>query len=116
MSDTKIDSLSSRMKPLACELIAKCIEARIDVRIIETLRSKERQAELIEKGVSWTTNSKHLTGDAIDIAPVAVLPLKNWAPYHPHWNVIGEIGENLGLSWGGRWHVRDCAHFEFTGG
>ena len=28
------------------------------------------------------------------------------------WHRIGEIGESLGLRWGGRWKQRDMGHFE----
>lgn len=112
--DARLDSLSARFRPLAFELIARCVEEKIDVRIIETGRTAERQAELIEQGVSWTLRSKHVTGNAIDIAPTAVLSLKGWAPAHPHWIRIGEIGERLGLRWGGRWRIPDKAHFELV--
>lgn len=110
--NAKLDDLSTRFRPLACELIARIVEAKIDVRIIETLRTAERQAELIEQGVSWTVKSKHIAGEAIDLAPTAVLALKGWAPGHSHWRIMGEIGERLGLRWGGRWKIPDCAHFE----
>jgi hypothetical protein len=36
----------------------------------------------------------------------------------PAWNdkalyaQMGKIGEELGMTWGGRWKVRDCPHFE----
>ncbi len=37
---------------------------------------------------------------------------------HPDWTEVGEAGESLGLTWGGRWLGRkvDCAHFEFHPG
>ncbi len=108
----RLDDLSGRFRPLAFELIARCVEAGICPRIVETLRTPERQRDLIAKGVSWTADSRHLTGDAIDVAPVECLSMKNWAPSHPHWTLMGEIGERLGLRWGGRWKVRDCCHFE----
>lgn len=109
---TRLDDLSDRFRPLAFELLARCVEAKIQVRIIDTLRTLDDQRKNIEKGVSWTLDSRHLTGDAIDLAPVAVLKEKNWAPDHPDWLVIGEIGEKLGLIWGGRWKHRDMGHFE----
>lgn len=36
----------------------------------------------------------------------------NWDTEHPHWKRLGEIGESLGLAWGGRWKMRDYPHFE----
>ena len=40
-----------------------------DFVVIEGVRSKERQKELVAKGASKTMNSRHLTGHAVDIAP-----------------------------------------------
>jgi peptidoglycan L-alanyl-D-glutamate endopeptidase CwlK len=107
----KLEDLSDRMRPLAVELL-RLARLEFPVAIIETLRTPEQQAINVKNGVSWTLHSKHLTGDAIDVAPSAVLLLKNWAPLHPDWLRLGEIGEALGLVWGGRWKRRDCPHFQ----
>jgi uncharacterized protein YcbK (DUF882 family) len=119
--DTKLDSLSDAFRPKAMELIARCIEHNVPVKIINTLRTPEEQKRAIANGVSWRTDSLHLIGNAIDIAPIEVLQLKNWAPDHESWMRIGVIGESLGLVWGGRWGQkggkakRDCSHFELAG-
>lgn len=39
-----------------------------DFAVIEGLRTKERQRQLVEKGASKTLNSRHLTGHAVDLA------------------------------------------------
>lgn len=113
----RLDDLSVKMRPLAFELIARALEAGVVVRIVDTLRTPAEQAANIANGVSWTRNSKHLPdgsgkANAIDLVPVSVISLKNWAPSHPHWQILGKIGESLGLRWGGRWRQRDMAHFE----
>ena len=38
--------------------------------ITEGLRTKERQRELFAKGLSKTLNSRHITGHAVDFAPL----------------------------------------------
>lgn len=43
--------------------------SEIDFSVHEGLRSVEQQRKNMSKGVSWTMNSKHLTGDAIDLVP-----------------------------------------------
>ena len=43
---------------------------RTDFTVIEGVRTKERQKELLYKGVSKTMNSRHITGHAVDIVPV----------------------------------------------
>lgn len=112
----RLDDLSQAFRPLACELLARCIEAGIMVMIVDTLRTPEQQAANIRNGVSWTTKSRHLTGDAIDICPFDTWALHGvdklqWAD-DPTWTRIGEIGERLGLIWGGRWTQKDLGHFE----
>lgn len=113
----RLDDLSSDFKPLAFEFLARLVEAGIPVMVVDTLRTPEEQAENIRKGVSWTPNSRHLTGDAIDICPYAVYELHGadklqWDAGDPVWTRVGKIGESVGLIWGGRWKVRDLGHFE----
>jgi peptidoglycan L-alanyl-D-glutamate endopeptidase CwlK len=112
-----LDDLSPIFKPLAIELLARLCEAGIPVLVVDTLRTYSEQEENIRRGVSWTRNSKHLTGEAIDIAPYDEYRLHGpdklqWNAEDPVWQKIGEIGESLELTWGGRWRVRDMGHFE----
>ena len=46
-----------------------------DITMLEGLRSKTRQRELVAKGASKTMKSKHLEGKAVDIAPY---PIPEW--------------------------------------
>lgn len=119
-----IDDLSPEMRKLATELIVRCVEQKIMIFIVDTLRTKEEQAANIAKGVSWTMNSKHLTGDAIDVAPYETYVLHGanklkWDSEDPVWERIGKIGESIGLKWGvwkkdkaGKLHNIDKGHFE----
>lgn len=117
----KLADLSDRFRPLAIELIARCVEAGIAVMIVDTLRTPEEQAINIANGVSWTKNSRHLTGDAIDLAPYDVYQLHGadklqWDNKDPAWQVMGKIGEALNLRWGGHWQQKDMGHFEYPNG
>jgi peptidoglycan L-alanyl-D-glutamate endopeptidase CwlK len=112
-----LDDLSPAFKPKAMELLARLCEAGIPVLITDTLRTPAEQAEFIRKGVSWTKNSRHLTGDAIDLVPYVIFQLNGedklqWDAGHPVWAKVGGIGERLGLTWGGRWKQRDMGHFQ----
>lgn len=114
----RLDDLSPRFRPLAVEFLARIVEAGIAVIIVNTLRTPAEQADNLARGVSWTTNSKHLTGDAIDLAPFDIYQLHGadklkWNGDDPVWFVIGRIGEALGLRWGGRWREKDLGHFEY---
>lgn len=115
----KLNDLSPRFRPLACELLARCVEAGIPIMIVDTRRTPEEQAENLRRRVSWTLESKHVTGDAIDVAPFEVYQLYGadkirWNADDPVWYAIGHIGEAIGLRWGGRWKVRDMGHFEYV--
>ena len=64
-----------------------------------------------KRAATWTLESKHLRGEAIDI-----VPLKNgqywWTAPAAVWTRMGEIGEANGLTWGGRWKHADTPHYE----
>lgn len=108
------------MRPLAVEFLARLVEAQIPVLVVDTLRTKDEQKANVAKGVSWTLNSKHLTGDAIDVCPFDVYQLAGpdklqWDGKDPVWKRIGLIGESVGLLWGGRWRkTPDMGHFEYA--
>jgi peptidoglycan L-alanyl-D-glutamate endopeptidase CwlK len=113
-----LSDLSPRFRPLAVELIARCAEAGIPLFIVDTLRTSTEQEQNILKGVSWTKNSKHLVGDAIDVCPYEEFKIAGpdklaWNASSTIWVKIGEIGEDLGLVWGGRWKQKDLGHFEY---
>lgn len=119
---TSLDDLSPRMLPLANRFLAKLMEARIPVMIVTTKRSVQEQAEKVKQGLSWTMNSKHLTGDAIDVAPYAIYDLHGpdkamWDETDPIWLKIGAIGQACGLKWGvvnSKGERKDLGHFEVT--
>lgn len=115
----RLDDLSPRMKPLAMELLARCLEDGIPLAIVDTLRTPAEHAANLAKGVSWTIRSKHLDGDAIDICPYSTWSLHGpdklqWDAADPIWTRLGQIGEGLGLRWGGRWKQKDLGHFEYV--
>ena len=85
--------------------------------VIEGLRSLERQRLLVKQGKSWTMRSKHLVGNAVDIAP-----LVNGKPF---WYWTGGFYDRLAdvmklaardrqvpVTWGGDWTKRDGPHWE----
>jgi hypothetical protein len=125
----RLDGLSATFRPLAVELLARAVEAGIPVLIVETLRTWEDHQRNRATGRSWVKLSKHLDGaqyrhtepgsDAIDIVPYEVYQAAGpdklaWDPTFPAWQTLGEIGESLGLRWGGRWKQRDMGHFELV--
>ena len=61
--------------------------------------------------ITWTLDSKHLRGLAIDIAPVKGGHVW-WQAPHAVWERMGQIGESNGMNWGGRWKNKDGPHYE----
>lgn len=61
---------------------------------------------------TWTLKSKHLEGRAIDLAPSQDGKAIWWAAPALVWERMGEIGESVGMAWGGRWKNKDSPHFE----
>lgn len=82
--------------------------------VVEGRRSLARQRELVRKGASKTLNSKHLTGRAVDIAPLVNGKLSwEWRDFKPVIEaakaVAADMGVpmNFGYDWG--W---DAPHLE----
>lgn len=72
LSKASIEKLSS-VKPELQKVIYKSFETMpFDVIVLEGIRTKARQKELYAKGASKTMKSKHLTGDAVDLAPYPI--------------------------------------------
>ena len=99
--------------------LRKVEEAGLHIMITETWRSKERQEWLYAQGrtrpgavVTWTLQSKHRDGLAIDIAFVK----DGKVTYEGDWQNLGVLGEAVGLNWGGRFpQIPDKPHFELNG-
>jgi peptidoglycan LD-endopeptidase CwlK len=114
----RLDDLAPHFRPLAVEFLARCVEEGLHVLIVDTRRTPAEQEIYLKRGVSWTRQSKHLTGEAIDVCPYAVWNLHGpdklqWDAGDPVWQRLGALGESLGLVWGGRWTtLRDMGHFE----
>lgn len=115
-----LNDLHPSFRPFAVELLARLTEAGIQVVIVDTLRTPAEHAVNLVNGTSKAKRSKHLDGLAIDVAPYEQWNLHGpdklqWNTRDPVWQRIGEIGERLGLRWGGRWiDPHDPGHFEMA--
>jgi peptidoglycan L-alanyl-D-glutamate endopeptidase CwlK len=118
MNKTSLVLLEPAFRSKVQVFLSELVRRRIFVAVLETWRSPERQAELVEQGKSQTLDSKHLHGLAIDIAPVREYvdgKVKSiiWDTRHPVWKEIAASAKELGLKWGGDWtDFRDYVHFE----
>jgi len=82
----------------------------------EGLRTKERQAYLVEKGASKTMNSRHLTGDAVDLAPIVDNKVSwDWKHFHPLAEAVKQAAKEVKVEveWGGEWKsFPDAPHWQ----
>lgn len=70
LSQKSLNKLAG-VHPDLVKVIKRAIEITpVDFTVIEGLRTKEQQAYYVKKGVSKTMRSRHLTGHAVDIAPI----------------------------------------------
>lgn len=88
----------------------------IDFTVLEGLRTKERQKQLVAKGASKTMNSYHITGHAVDIAPLVDGKVTwDWKYYNQLAPVIKQVAKELGvnITWGGDWKsFKDGPHWQ----
>lgn len=88
----------------------------IDFTVLEGLRTAERQKQLFAAGATKTLNSRHLTGHAVDIAPVIDGEVTfAWPPYYVLAGEVKAAALELGIpiTWGGDWKTfKDGPHWE----
>lgn len=86
----------------------------VDFTVIEGLRTKERQAELMKQGFTRTLNSRHIIGQAVDIVPLPV-DWNNHKPFHLVADAMKKAADELGvkITWGGDWKsFKDLPHYQ----
>lgn len=67
LSQKSLDNLKGVKDPLV-NVVKRAIEiSQIDFKVLEGIRTPERQKELLARKVTQTLKSKHLTGDAVDL-------------------------------------------------
>lgn len=128
--------LVPKAEALAIALRERCDDMGIHIIFVYTRRTTAEQAALYAQGrepiqavndkrhaagmapitekenedeVTWTLNSRHLSGEAFDIA-IMINGKIDW--YTPLYQTVGQIGEDLGLCWLGRTKKTDAGHFE----
>lgn len=98
-----------------------------DIMVLEGVRSKERQAQLVAAGASKTLDGRHLKGSdglghAIDLAPVLDTDGDgtkeiswHWPHYYQLAPIVKAAAEKLKVPvvWGGDWpNFKDGPHWE----
>lgn len=106
------------VNPALVQVVKRAIQITpIDFIVVEGLRTKERQAYLFEKGATKTMNSRHLTGDAVDLAPIVNNKVSwDWKDFYPLAEAVKEAAKQLRteVRWGANW--RKLSETEFVNG
>lgn len=106
--------------PLLCAVIIEGIldyksDHGLDVVVIEGGRSRSRQRKLFDAGKSWTLDSNHLYGIAVD---VAIFDGKQVSWHVPLYADLAASVDavatrlNCDIVWGGNWQQVDAGHFQ----
>ncbi len=108
--------------PALVAVVRKAISiSRVDFTVLEGVRTFEKQREYFAAGKSQTMNSKHLTGHAVDLAPILDTDGDgdselSWNPTHflPIADAMFQAASDLHvqLTWGGRWQWKDYPHWQ----
>jgi peptidoglycan LD-endopeptidase CwlK len=100
----------------------------IPFTILEGLRTSDRQRQLVAAGASRTMNSRHITGHAVDIAPIVDInndgkvtseEMFTWHLYRKLAPIIkaAAAAEKVPIEWGGDWvRFRDGPHWQLPRG
>lgn len=98
-------------------VVKRAIEiTQIDFTVLEGVRSKTRQEQLVKAGASQTMRSRHLTGHAVDLgAYVAGSVRWDWPLYNQLADAMKKAAAELKvpIEWGGDWTtLKDGPHFQ----
>ena len=116
LSQKSLDRLSG-VHPDLVAVVRRAIEiTETDFTVLEGVRSKARQAQLVASGASQTLNSRHITGHAVDLGAWVDGEVRwDWPLYHKIAAAMKEAAKelNVAIVWGGDWRTfKDGPHFE----
>lgn len=92
------------------------------LRVTDGRRTREEQEALFAAKKTWTMNSRHLDGGAVDLAILTAnrkealwdLPLYRQLNEHMQKAASVVLGTWQALTWGGKWKQVDAVHWELN--
>lgn len=119
LSDKSLEKLNG-VHPDLVSVVKLAIDlTEVDFVVLEGLRSKDRQRELVNKGASKTMNSRHITGHAVDLGAYVGEIRWDWPLYDKIAKAMKEAAYqiNVKIEWGGDWKsFKDGPHFQLPKG
>lgn len=115
LSQRSLDRLSG-VKPQLVAVVRRAIElTSVDFGVTEGLRTVETQRRYVDTGKSQTMDSKHLTGDAVDL--VAYIDGQVSWELNVYDNIAdamkqAAIEQDVGLRWGAAWNIPDICRWD----
>lgn len=118
LSQKSLDRLSG-VHPDLVAVVKRAIEITdVDFAVLEGVRSKARQEQLIKAGASQTMRSRHLTGHAVDLGAYVGGSVRwDWPLYDKIALAMKAAALELqvAIEWGGDWNsFKDGPHFQLT--
>ena len=121
LSQRSLDRLKG-VHPDLVKVVKRAIEiSEYDFMVVEGLRTKETQAEYVKKGVSETMNSRHIIGQAVDLAPLENGVI-DWNNKKGQFDAVAKAmlqaakELNVKITWGGTFkRLVDKPHFQIEG-
>lgn len=103
--------------PDLVKVVERAIEiTEIDFAVLEGVRSKTRQEQLVKTGASQTMLSRHLTGHAVDLGAYVAGSIRwDWPLYHKLAVAVKQAAAELQIpiEWGGDWTTfKDGPHWQ----
>jgi peptidoglycan L-alanyl-D-glutamate endopeptidase CwlK len=102
--------------PDLVRVIRRALElTTVDFVVVEGLRTVARQKQLLAAGASKTMNSRHLTGHAVDLAPMVAGQIRwDWPLFHKLAPSVQQAAAESGvpIEWGGDWRFKDGPHWQ----
>jgi hypothetical protein len=108
----KLDQINDRLAKVVRRAARKIEMAPAQAQaqpfaVIEGLRTKQRQIELLRQGKTRTLKSNHLVGLAVDLAPIVNGEISwKWEHFWALARQIDDAADELGiaLTWGAAWN------------
>ena len=110
LSKRSLDNLEGVNPALVAVVKLAITRTEVDFGVIEGLRTRERQVELVRAGASQTMKSKHLNGMAVDL--MAYVDGRGCWELHPYFEVAKAMRNaalefKVPIRWGGAWQIWD---------
>lgn len=97
------------VNPELVALVHRALEiSEQDFAVHDGLRTREEQEKLLIAGATQTLDSKHLTGDAVDLVPIINGKLRwEWEPIYAVAKAVREASKelNIKIRWGAAWDM-----------